>query len=34
VAPIQVRQELVATNPATVTLTNGSPTLVEFFAYW
>lgn len=33
-APVVVRQGLAATNPATVNLSNGSPTLVEFFAFW
>jgi hypothetical protein len=34
VAPVDVRQGLAATNPATVNLANGTPTLVEFFAFW
>ena len=33
-APVKVREELAATNPATVNLANGTPTLVEFFAFW
>ena len=32
--PVEVRQELAATDPATVNLANGSPTFVEFFAFW
>jgi hypothetical protein len=32
--PVEVRQGLAATNPATVNLANGTPTLVEFFAFW
>jgi hypothetical protein len=31
---IEVRDELQATDPTTVALGNGSPTLVEFFAFW
>jgi hypothetical protein len=33
-APVVVRQGLAATAPATVNLANGTPTLVEFFAFW
>ena len=33
-APAVVREGLAATNPATVNLANGTPTLVEFFAFW
>ena len=33
-APAVVRQGLAATNPANVNLANGTPTLVEFFAFW
>ena len=33
-APIVVREGLAATNPANVNLANGTPTLVEFFAFW
>ncbi|MEE9216767.1 MAG: hypothetical protein V3U32_04955 [Anaerolineales bacterium] len=33
-APVEVREGLVATNPATVHLASGTPTLVEFFAFW
>ena len=29
-----VRTELAATDPATVNLASGKPTLVEFFAFW
>ena len=29
-----VRQELAASDPTTVVLGNGRPTLVEFFAFW
>jgi hypothetical protein len=32
--PLVVRQGLAATNPASVDLANGTPTFVEFFAYW
>ena len=32
--PVEVRQGLAATDPATVDLASGSPTLVEFFAFW
>ncbi len=32
--PIAVRQGLAATDPATVDLASGSPTFVEFFAFW
>lgn len=28
------REELEATDPSTVVLTSGKPTLVEFFAFW
>jgi hypothetical protein len=31
---VQERDELTATDPTTVSLGNGSPTLVEFFAFW
>lgn len=31
---VQVRDELAATDPTTVSLGNGTPTLVEFFAFW
>jgi hypothetical protein len=39
VAPSQpaepiIRTELAATDPATVDLASGKPTLVEFFAFW
>ena len=39
VAPTQpaapaIRTELAATDPATVNLASGNPTLVEFFAFW
>ena len=39
IAPTQpaaptIRTELAATNPATVNLASGKPTLVEFFAFW
>ncbi|HEY4665685.1 MAG TPA: hypothetical protein VIH26_00145 [Anaerolineales bacterium] len=39
VAPSQpaasaIRTELAATDPATVNLASGKPTLVEFFAFW
>ncbi len=30
----QLKTSLVATNPGSVTLTSGAPTLVEFFAFW
>lgn len=30
----QVRQELAATDPGSVDLASGKPTLVEFFAFW
>ncbi len=30
----QLKTSLVATNPSSVTLTSGTPTLVEFFAFW
>ena len=30
----QLKTGLVATNPGSVTLTSGVPTLVEFFAFW
>lgn len=33
-APFKVRGNLAATDPATVNLANGTPTLVEFFAFW
>jgi len=33
-APVEVRRELAATDPATVDLANGTPSLVEFFAFW
>lgn len=33
-APVAVREGLAATDPATVNLANGTPTLVEFFAFW
>lgn len=33
-APIQVRTGLAATDPSTVDLASGTPTLVEFFAFW
>ena len=33
-APVVVRQGLAATNPTDVNLANGTPTLVEFFAFW
>ena len=33
-APPTVRTELAATDPATVNLASGKPTLVEFFAFW
>ena len=33
-APVKVREGLAATNPATVNLANGTPTFVEFFAFW
>ena len=33
-APVKVRGGLAATNPATVNLANGTPTFVEFFAFW
>jgi hypothetical protein len=29
-----IRTELAATDPATVNLASGQPTLVEFFAFW
>jgi len=29
-----IRTELAATDPATVNLASGKPTLVEFFAFW
>ena len=32
--PVEVREALAATDPATVNLANGTPTLVEFFAFW
>jgi len=32
--PVTVREGLAATDPATVNLANGTPTLVEFFAFW
>ena len=32
--PVAVREGLAATDPATVKLANGTPTLVEFFAFW
>ncbi len=32
--PVAVREGLAATDPATVNLANGTPTLVEFFAFW
>jgi len=32
--PFEVRQGLAATDPATVNLASGTPTLVEFFAFW
>ncbi len=32
--PVAVREGLAATDPATVNLGNGTPTLVEFFAFW
>ena len=32
--PVAVREGLAATDPATVNLENGTPTLVEFFAFW
>jgi len=32
--PVEVREGLAATDPATVNLANGTPTLVEFFAFW
>ncbi len=31
---VPVRQGLAATDPASVNLANGSPTFVEFFAFW
>lgn len=31
---VQVKEEFVATNPATVNLAAGKPQLVEFFAVW
>jgi hypothetical protein len=34
VPPVEVRKALAATDPATVNLANGTPTLVEFFAFW
>ena len=33
-APVEVRRELAATDPAAVDLANGTPSLVEFFAFW
>jgi hypothetical protein len=33
-ATTAVRDELQATDPTTVALGNGTPTLVEFFAFW
>ncbi len=33
-APVKVRGGLAATDPATVNLANGTPTVVEFFAFW
>ncbi len=33
-APVKVRGGLAATDPPTVNLANGTPTLVEFFAFW
>ncbi len=33
-APVKVREGLAATDPATVNLANGTPTFVEFFAFW
>ncbi|MCH7609810.1 MAG: hypothetical protein IIA51_03770 [Chloroflexi bacterium] len=33
-APVTVRRDLAATDPATVDLANGTPSLVEFFAFW
>ena len=32
--PVEVRQDLAATDPATVNLASGTPTFVEFFAFW
>lgn len=32
--PVEVREELAATDPTTVNLGTGTPTLVEFFAFW
>ena len=32
--PVEIRQELAATDPATVNLASGTPTFVEFFAFW
>ncbi len=32
--PVAVREGLAATDPATVNLANGTPKLVEFFAFW
>ncbi len=32
--PVEVREGLAATDPATANLANGTPTLVEFFAFW
>ena len=34
VSPRPVRTKLEATDPGTVSLANGTPTLVEFFAFW
>lgn len=31
---VQPRQELEATDPATVSLASGQPQIVEFFAFW
>jgi hypothetical protein len=33
-APVEPRGGLAATNPATLNLANGTPTFVEFFAFW
>lgn len=33
-APIEVRTGLAATDPNSVDLASGTPTLVEFFAFW
>lgn len=32
--PVQIKDELVATDPALVNLAAGTPAFVEFFAFW